>query len=94
MSTLKIFNPANGQLITELPADDAASVAAKAAAAVDEWKEDSGVVDLKVPAAEPEVTKPVLGAAPSAPTSVPPSAAAAGCCRGRWTPASRSNWLR
>ncbi len=33
MATLKIFNPATGQPITELAADDAASVAAKAAAA-------------------------------------------------------------
>jgi len=33
MPTLKIFNPATGQPLTELPADDAASVAAKAAAA-------------------------------------------------------------
>ena len=33
MSTLKIFNPATGQPLTELPADDAASVARKAAAA-------------------------------------------------------------
>ncbi len=33
MTTLAIHNPANGQLITNLPADDAASVAAKAAAA-------------------------------------------------------------
>jgi acyl-CoA reductase-like NAD-dependent aldehyde dehydrogenase len=33
MATLKIFNPATGAPITELPADDAASVAAKAAAA-------------------------------------------------------------
>ena len=33
MTTLAIHNPANGQLITTLPADDAASVAAKAAAA-------------------------------------------------------------
>ena len=32
MNTLAIHNPANGQLITTLPADDAASVAAKAAA--------------------------------------------------------------
>ena len=31
MSTLAIHNPATGELITELPADDAASVAAKAA---------------------------------------------------------------
>ena len=30
---MKIFNPANGQFITELRADDAAGVAAKAAAA-------------------------------------------------------------
>jgi hypothetical protein len=48
----------------------------KAASAADEWKEDSGVVDLKVPTAEPEVTKPVLGAAAAvAPTSVPPASA-------------------
>ncbi|WP_395701133.1 aldehyde dehydrogenase family protein [Aquabacterium sp.] len=33
MATLKIFNPATGALVTELPADDAASVATKAAAA-------------------------------------------------------------
>ena len=33
MTTLAIHNPANGQLITTLPADDAASVAAKATAA-------------------------------------------------------------
>ena len=33
MSTLSIFNPANGQLVNTLPADDAASVATKAAAA-------------------------------------------------------------
>ena len=33
MPTLKIHNPATGQLIDERPADDAASVAAKAAAA-------------------------------------------------------------
>ena len=33
MTTLAIHNPANGQLIAELPADDAASVAARAAAA-------------------------------------------------------------
>lgn len=33
MATLKIFNPATGAPITELPADDAASVAAKAVAA-------------------------------------------------------------
>ena len=33
MSTLSIFNPANGQLVNTLPADDAASVAAKASAA-------------------------------------------------------------
>jgi acyl-CoA reductase-like NAD-dependent aldehyde dehydrogenase len=33
MNTLAIHNPANGQLITTLPADDAASVAAKTAAA-------------------------------------------------------------
>ena len=33
MSTLKINNPANGALIAEVPADDAASVAAKAARA-------------------------------------------------------------
>lgn len=33
MNTLAIHNPANGQIITTLPADDAASVAAKAAAA-------------------------------------------------------------
>jgi acyl-CoA reductase-like NAD-dependent aldehyde dehydrogenase len=33
MSTLSIHNPATGELITELPADDAASVAAKAKAA-------------------------------------------------------------
>jgi acyl-CoA reductase-like NAD-dependent aldehyde dehydrogenase len=33
MSTLSIFNPANGQLVNTLPADDAASVAAKATAA-------------------------------------------------------------
>ena len=33
MSTLQLHNPATGQLITTLPADDAASVAAKAAAA-------------------------------------------------------------
>lgn len=33
MTTLAIHNPANGQLITTLPADDTASVAAKAAAA-------------------------------------------------------------
>ncbi len=47
----------------------------KAASAADEWKEDSGVVDLKVPTAEPEATKPVLGAAAVvAPISVAPSA--------------------
>ena len=33
MNTLAIYNPANGQLITTLPADDAASVAAKASRA-------------------------------------------------------------
>src|SRR5262245_1443257 len=33
MTTLTIHNPATGQVIDELPADDAASVAAKAAAA-------------------------------------------------------------
>jgi acyl-CoA reductase-like NAD-dependent aldehyde dehydrogenase len=33
MATLKIFNPATGAPVTELPADDAASVAAKAIAA-------------------------------------------------------------
>ena len=33
MATLDIHNPATGQLITTLPADDKASVAAKAAAA-------------------------------------------------------------
>jgi acyl-CoA reductase-like NAD-dependent aldehyde dehydrogenase len=33
MNTLAIHNPANGQLITTLPADDAASVAAKAVTA-------------------------------------------------------------
>ena len=33
MSTLSIFNPANGQLVNTLPADDAASVAAKATGA-------------------------------------------------------------
>ena len=33
MSTLSIFNPANGQLVNTLPADDAASVATKATAA-------------------------------------------------------------
>jgi acyl-CoA reductase-like NAD-dependent aldehyde dehydrogenase len=33
MSTLQLHNPATGQVITSLPADDAASVAAKAAAA-------------------------------------------------------------
>ena len=32
MSTLSIFNPANGQLVNTLPAADAASVAAKASA--------------------------------------------------------------
>ena len=33
MTTLTIHNPADGSLITQLPADDAASVAAKAQAA-------------------------------------------------------------
>ena len=33
MPILKIFNPATGQPLAELPADDANSVAAKAAAA-------------------------------------------------------------
>jgi len=33
MATLQLHNPATGALITTLPADDAASVAAKAAAA-------------------------------------------------------------
>jgi acyl-CoA reductase-like NAD-dependent aldehyde dehydrogenase len=33
MNTLKIFNPATGQLLAEVPADSAASVASKAAAA-------------------------------------------------------------
>ncbi|MBJ7421063.1 MAG: aldehyde dehydrogenase family protein, partial [Rhodoferax sp.] len=33
MSTLSIFNPADGQLVNTLPADDAASVATKATAA-------------------------------------------------------------
>src|SRR4051794_38940761 len=33
MSTLSIFNPAKGEKITEVPADDEASVAAKAASA-------------------------------------------------------------
>ena len=33
MTPLKIFNPATGELLTELPTDDAASVATKAAAA-------------------------------------------------------------
>ena len=34
MNTLKIFNPATATVIAEPPADDAASVAAKAAVAV------------------------------------------------------------
>ena len=33
MTTLAIHNPANGELIAQLPADDAASVAAKASRA-------------------------------------------------------------